>query len=47
MDRLKRIILSDRDSKRVLKLLENPPKPTAPLKAAARRRADRKYRRQK
>jgi uncharacterized protein (DUF1778 family) len=44
MDRLKRIVLSDRDSKRVLKLLENPPKPTTALKAAARRRADAKMR---
>jgi uncharacterized protein (DUF1778 family) len=43
----KRIVLSDRDSKRVLKLLENPPTPTAALKAAAQRRAARKYRRQK
>jgi uncharacterized protein (DUF1778 family) len=39
MDHPERIVLSDRDSKRVLKLLENPPKPTAALKAAARRRA--------
>jgi uncharacterized protein (DUF1778 family) len=45
MDRLKHIMLSDRDSKRVLKLLEKPPKPTAALKAAARRRAARKNRR--
>jgi uncharacterized protein (DUF1778 family) len=44
MDRLKRIMLSDRDCKRVLKLLENPPKPTAALKAAAQRRVARKYR---
>jgi uncharacterized protein (DUF1778 family) len=41
MDRTKRIVLSGRDSKRVLKLLENPPKPTVALKAAARRRAQR------
>ena len=47
MDRLKRIMLSDRDGKRVLKLLENPPKPTAALKAAARRRVTQKYQRQK
>jgi uncharacterized protein (DUF1778 family) len=39
VDRAERIVLSARDSKRVLKLLENPPKPTAALKAAARRRA--------
>ncbi|HEV3500183.1 MAG TPA: DUF1778 domain-containing protein [Bradyrhizobium sp.] len=45
MDHPKRIVLSDRDSKRVLKLLENPPKPTAALKAAARRRAAQKNRR--
>jgi len=44
MDRIDRTVLSERDSKRVLKLLENPPKPTAALKAAARRRAVRKYR---
>ncbi|MGA3308838.1 MAG: DUF1778 domain-containing protein [Xanthobacteraceae bacterium] len=37
-----RIVLSVRDSKRVLKLLENPPKPTPALMAAARRRATRK-----
>lgn len=42
IDRAERIVLSARDSKRVLKLLENPPKPTAALKAAARRRASRK-----
>ena len=33
-----RIILSERDSARVLKLLDNPPKPTPALLAAARRR---------
>jgi uncharacterized protein (DUF1778 family) len=42
VDRAERIVLSARDSKRVLELLENPPKPTAALKAAARRRAARK-----
>jgi uncharacterized protein (DUF1778 family) len=42
IDRAERIVLSARDSKRVLKLLENPPKPTAALKAAARRRVSRK-----
>jgi uncharacterized protein (DUF1778 family) len=34
-----RIILSERDTTRVLKLLLRPPKPTAALLAAARRRA--------
>lgn len=38
MARHERITLSARDSARVLKLLENPPKPTAALRAAARRR---------
>jgi len=38
MARHARITLSARDSARVLKLLENPPKPTAALRAAARRR---------
>lgn len=37
--RSERIVLSERDSKRVLELLENPPKPTPALIAAARRRA--------
>jgi uncharacterized protein (DUF1778 family) len=37
--RAERIVLSERDSARVLKLLENPPKPTRALLAAARRRA--------
>lgn len=41
MDRAERISLSERDSARVLKLLENPPKPTKALLAAARRRAGR------
>jgi uncharacterized protein (DUF1778 family) len=31
-----RIVLSERDTMRVLELLENPPKPTAALRAAAR-----------
>jgi uncharacterized protein (DUF1778 family) len=35
-----RILLSERDSARVLKLLENPPEPTKALLAAARRRAE-------
>ena len=42
VDRAERIILSERDTIRVLELLENPPKPTAALVAAARRRAKRK-----
>ncbi len=33
------VVLSGRDSARVLKLLENPPRPTRALLAAARRRA--------
>ena len=39
VDRAERISLSERDSARILKLLENPPKPTKALLAAARRRA--------
>jgi uncharacterized protein (DUF1778 family) len=41
VDRAERIVLSQRDTERVLKLLENPPKPTPALLAAARRRARR------
>lgn len=37
VDRAERIVLSKRDTKRVLELLENPPKPTRALLAAARR----------
>jgi uncharacterized protein (DUF1778 family) len=37
--RSEQIVLSERDSKRVLELLEKPPKPTEALIAAARRRA--------
>lgn len=37
--RSERIVLSERDSKRVLDLLEKPPKPTEALIAAAKRRA--------
>lgn len=37
VERSERIVLSERDSKRVLLLLEKPPKPTAALIAAARR----------
>lgn len=39
VERSERIVLSERDSKRVLRLLEKPPKPTAALIAAARRLA--------
>jgi uncharacterized protein (DUF1778 family) len=41
VDRSERIVLSERDSVRVLELLESPPKPTPALLAAARRRAAR------
>ena len=37
VERAERIVLSERDSTRVLALLEDPPKPTAALMAAARR----------
>jgi uncharacterized protein (DUF1778 family) len=39
--RHERIVLSARDSARVLELLEHPPKPTPALRAAARRRRKR------
>lgn len=42
VDRAERIVLSERDTERILKLLENPPKPTPALLAAARRRLARK-----
>ena len=42
VDRAERIVLSERDTLRVLELLENPPKPTSALVAAARRRAKRR-----
>jgi uncharacterized protein (DUF1778 family) len=42
VDRAERIVLSERDTLRVLELLENPPKPTRALVATARRRAKRK-----
>jgi uncharacterized protein (DUF1778 family) len=42
VDRAERIVLGERDTVRVLELLEKPPKPTAALMAAARRRAARK-----
>jgi uncharacterized protein (DUF1778 family) len=38
MNRAERISLSERDTQRVLDLLENPPEPTSALLAAARRR---------
>ena len=38
VDRAEKITLSERDAVRVLELLENPPKPTAALLAAAKRR---------
>lgn len=41
VDRAERIVLSERDSRRVLELLESPPKPTSALLAAARRRTKR------
>jgi uncharacterized protein (DUF1778 family) len=42
VDRAERIVLSERDSERILKLLENPPKPSSALLTAARRRLARK-----
>jgi len=42
VDRAERIVLSERDSLRVLELLENPPAPTPALVAAMRRHAARK-----
>lgn len=42
VERAERIALSERDTARILKLLENPPKPTSALLAAARRRATRR-----
>ncbi len=41
MERAERIVLSDRDTVRVLELLENPPEPTPALIVAAQRRAAR------
>ena len=41
VDRAERIVLSERDTVRVLDLLENPPKPIPALMAVARRRVDR------
>ena len=40
--RHERIELSARDSERILALLEHPPKPTAALRAAAKRRRNRR-----
>jgi uncharacterized protein (DUF1778 family) len=42
VDQSERIVLSERDTVRVLSLLENPPKPTRALVDAARRRRLRK-----
>ncbi len=41
VDRAERIVLSRRDSVRVLRLLEHPPEPAPALLAAAQRRAGR------
>lgn len=41
VDGAERIELTERDSSRVLELIENPPKPTPALMAAARRRVTR------
>ena len=41
VDRAERIVLSERDSERVLALLEDPPEPTPALMEAARRRSAR------
>lgn len=41
VDRAERIVLSERDSLRILDLLESPPAPAEPLLAAARRLAAR------
>lgn len=38
-NRAEHIVLSERDTTRVLKLLDSPPKPTPALHAAVRRRA--------
>jgi uncharacterized protein (DUF1778 family) len=42
VDRAERIVLSERDTVRVLELLENPPQSTPALMSAARRRVTRK-----
>jgi len=41
VDRAERMALSERDTSRILSLLENPPPPTPALVAAARRRVAR------
>ncbi len=41
VDRAERIVLSERDTRRVLELLDNPPEPTPALLAAAQRRTAR------
>ena len=41
VDRAERIVLTERDTARILELLEHPPRPTPALMAAARRRAAR------
>jgi uncharacterized protein (DUF1778 family) len=41
IDKAERITLSERDTVRILELLENPPPPTPALAAAARRRVAR------
>ena len=38
VEQAERVVLSERDTVRVLDMLENPPKPTPALMAAARRR---------
>ena len=43
LGRQERIVLSDRDSVRVLALLDNPPKPGPALLAAARRHVARQH----
>jgi len=41
VDKAERVALSERDTTRILDLLENPPPPSPALKAAARRRVAR------
>lgn len=41
MNELRRIVLSKRDTARLIVLLENPPRPTVALLAAVRRRGSR------
>ena len=42
VDRAERIVLSERETERILMLLESPPKPSSALLAAARRHHTRK-----